>query len=404
MQNAGIDAEAIPPAIRALLDVLRGAGHASFLVGGCVRDLLRGRSVADFDVATPARPDEVLAIFPRAIPIGLRHGTVMIPTPAGPVDATSFRQGPKLEDDLAHRDFTINAIAYDPHEERLVDPFDGRGDLARGRLRAVGRAADRLAEDPLRALRACRLVAALGLAVDPEVEAALPGARAGLARVARERVRHELAALLLAAGVADGLALLRRSGIEADLAPGAAPDAGPVVAAVPAEIELRTAAWLRGARTTPILRALRFPRRSSEAVAELLRSHPVDEVAAGTGDAAVRRLLRRVGERRFVSLASLRRAELMRGARAGTPAAEAALGRLAALEEAIARLRQQGALALRRFDLALDGAEVMRILGCGPGPAIGRALRLLTDAVLDDPSRNTPEALRALLDELRGQL
>jgi tRNA nucleotidyltransferase (CCA-adding enzyme) len=404
MHRDGIDALAIPPAVRALLDVLRGAGHPSLLVGGCVRDLLRGRPVADFDVATPATPDEVLAIFPRAIPIGLRHGTVMIPTPAGPVDATSFRQGPKLEDDLAHRDFTINAMAYDPREERLVDPFDGRGDLARGRLRAVGRAADRLAEDPLRALRACRLVAALGVGVDPEVEAALPGARAGLARVARERVRQELATLLLATGVAEGLALLRRSGIEADLAPGAAPDAGAVAAAVPAELELRTAAWLRGARPTPILRALRFPRRAGEVVAELLRSHPVDEVVTGSGDAAVRRLLRRVGERRFASLATLRRAELQYGGRAGTPAAEAALGRLAALEEAVARLRQQGALALRRFDLAIDGAEVMRILGCGPGPAIGRALRLLTDAVLEDPSRNTPEALRTLLGELRERL
>src|SRR5215470_10241370 len=338
MQSAAIDARAIPPAVRALLDALRRAGHPSYLVGGCVRDLLRGRGVADFDVATPASPEELLAIFARAVPTGLRHGTVMVPTPAGPVDATSFRGGPKLEDDLAHRDFTINALAYDPGEERLVDPFGGRDDLARGLLRAVGHARDRLAEDPLRALRACRLVAALGLEVDPEVEAALPGARAGLARVARERIRHELSALLLAEGVAAGLALLRRSGIEADLAPGAAPDAGPVAAAVPAELELRVAAWLRGARTTPILRALRFPRRVGEAVAELLRAHPIDELATGTGDAAVRRLLRRAGEARFAALAALRRAELGCGARAGTPAAQAARARLDVLEAAVARV------------------------------------------------------------------
>jgi len=404
MRTTAIDAGSIPPAVRVLLDALRRAGHPSWLVGGCVRDLLRGRVPVDFDVATPAGPDELLAVFPRAVPIGLRHGTVMVPTPAGPVDATSFRRGPKLEDDLAHRDFTINAMAYEPREERLVDPFGGLEDLARGRLRAVGRAEDRLAEDPLRALRACRLVATLGLAVDAELEAALPGARAGLATVARERVRQELAALLLADGVAEGLGLLRRGGLEAALAPGAAGDAGPVAAALPAELELRVAAWLRGARTTPILRALRFPRRVGEAVAELLRAHPVEALVAGTGDAALRRLLRRVGEGRFASLAALRRAELLHGARAGTPAAEEALARVAALEAAVARVREQGSLALRRFDLAIDGAEVMRVLGCGPSPAVGRALRLLTDAVVDDPALNTPEALRARLEELRGRV
>ena len=394
--------EAIPGPVRALLASLAEAGHPSFLVGGCVRDLLRGRAVADFDIATPASAEELLILLPRAIPIGLRHGTVMVPTRSGPVDVTSFRKGPRLEDDLAHRDFTVNAIAYDPHRDAVIDPFDGRADLARGLLRAVGCAADRLAEDPLRALRACRLVAVLGLRVDPQVEAALAGARAGLARVARERIRHELAELLLAPGVAEGLALLRRSGIEADLAPGAAADAGPVAAALPADLDLRVAAWLRGARSTPILRALRFPRRSVEAVAWILRAHPIDEGAAGASDLAARRVLRRVGEH-FAGLAALRRAELVAGAEAASPAAAVARERLAQLEQAVARVRRQGALALRRFDLALDGAGVMRALGCGPGPRVGRALRYLTDAVVEDPSRNNPEALLRLLEVWSAQ-
>jgi tRNA nucleotidyltransferase/poly(A) polymerase len=261
----------------------------------------------------------------------------------------------------------------------------------------VGSAVDRLAEDPLRALRACRLLAVLGLRVDPELEAALPGARAGLARVARERVRHELCELLLAQGVAAGLACLRRSGIEADLAPGAAADAGPVAAALPADLDLRVAAWLRGARSTPILRMLRFPRRCTEAVAAILRAHPIDRDSAGASDLAARRLLRRVGEQRFAQLAALRRAELVAGAGAASPGAQAALARLSDLEEAVARVRRQGALALRRFDLALDGADVMRLLACGPSPLVGRALRFLTDAVVEDPSRNTPEALERLL-------
>ncbi len=390
--------EAIPGPVRALLASLEEAGHRSFLVGGCVRDMLRGCPVADFDIATPASADELLGLLPRAIPIGLQHGTVMVPTRSGPVDVTAFRQGLRLEDDLAHRDFTVNAMAYDPGQGSLIDPFGGRADLARGVLRAVGCAADRLAEDPLRALRACRLVAVLGLRVDPEVEAALPGARPGLARVARERIRHELSELLLAGGVAEGLACLRRSGIESDLAPGAAADAGPVAAALPADLDLRVAAWLRGARSTPILRALRFPRRCVEAVAWILRAHPVEQDAAAGSDVVARRVLRRVGERRFAGLAVLRRAELVAGAGAASPGAAAALARLAELEEAVVRVRRQGNLALRRFDLALDGAGVMRALGCGPSPRVGRALRYLTDAVVEDPTRNTPEALRTLLE------
>jgi tRNA nucleotidyltransferase (CCA-adding enzyme) len=397
METGGPFAE-IPEPVRAILATLAAAGHPSFLVGGCVRDLLRGARVADFDVATPASPDELLALFPRAVPIGLRHGTVMVPSRSGPVDVTSFRKGPRIEDDLAHRDFTVNAIAYDPGAGRVVDPFGGRDDLARGVLRAVGSAAERFAEDPLRAVRACRLVAVLGLRTDPETEAALAGARAGLARTARERIRHELGELLLGPHVAEGLACLRRSGIESDLAAGAAADAGPVAAALPADLDLRVAAWLRGARSTPILRSLRFPRRCIEAVARILRAHPVEAQAGAAGDLGARRVLRRVGERRFADLAALRRAELTAGADAGGPRAEEALATLARLEVAVARVRRQGALALQRLDLALDGADVMRILGCGPGPAVGRALRDLTDAVVEDPSRNTPEGLRALLE------
>ena len=148
---------------------LREAGHETVLVGGCVRDLLGGAQPGDHDLATAAAPAAVLALFPRAIPIGLRHGTVMLPDPAGPIDVTSFRGNGTLADDLAHRDFTVNAIAYDPLAPRLVDPFDGRGDLAAKRLRAVGSAADRFAEDPLRALRAARLRASLDLRPDGAV-------------------------------------------------------------------------------------------------------------------------------------------------------------------------------------------------------------------------------------------
>jgi tRNA nucleotidyltransferase (CCA-adding enzyme) len=390
--------EGVPEAVDRLAETLAAAGHAGFLVGGCVRDLLRGQPPEDFDLATSARPEQLLDLFPRAVPIGIRHGTVMVPTESGPVDVTAFRGGTTIEDDLAHRDFTLNAIAYEPRRRQLVDPFAGRSDLAKGRLRAVRDAGARLAEDPLRALRAARLQATLDLEVDAEVERAMAGAVESLGNLARERVRYELRVMLLAPGAARGLELLRRTGIERALAPGAAADAPPVIAALPRDLELRLAAWLRGARAASILRRLRFSRRSIQRVEKLLRWHPVEADVVPSRDASVRQHLKRVGEHDADALVALRRAELSHAAGRQSKLANFELERVSELEAAFERVRRAGKLALQRHDLAIDGGQVMRILGCKPGPIVGRALRHLTDCIVEDPSYNTPEALRALLE------
>lgn len=432
----------LPPAVLALAARLHAAGHEAYLVGGCVRDTLRGQTVRDFDLTTSAPPETVLALVPRAIATGIRHGTVTVPTEAGMVDVTTYRAGANLTNDLAHRDFTVNAIALDPRTGALVDPWNGRRDLAAGVLRAVGSAAERLAEDPLRALRAARLVATLGLVPDPALEAALPGAREGLASVARERVRAELEALLCGAFVAEGLDLLVRSGALQRLVPGVRADAPAVVAALPADLALRLAALLRGTRAQAILAALRFPRRTARRAALLLRQHPLETDADSLGDTSLRRLLQRAGEENVAALIALRRAELGAAAAAvraapsdraasdagreplrarPDPAADPALrehgathrgasvpasdvgrdtdllARLAAIEAGLARIRAAGALALHRFDLAIDGEGVMQALGCGPGHTVGAALRFLTERVLEDPGCNTPHRLRELL-------
>jgi tRNA nucleotidyltransferase (CCA-adding enzyme) len=322
----------------------------------------------------------------------------MVPTESGPVDITAFRGGATIEDDLAHRDFTLNAMAYEPRQQRLVDPFEGRSDLAKGRLRAVRDANARFAEDPLRALRAARLQATLNLEVDAEIEQAMAEAVEALRNVARERVRRELASMLLAPGAARGLELLRRTGIERDLAPEAAADAPAVVAALPPDLELRLAGWLRGTKAASILRRLRFSRRSVQRVERLLRWHPVELDVAPSRDASVRQHLKRVGERNASALLALRRAELLHVGAAQNQQAALELEHIAELEAAFERVRRAGKLALQRHDLAIDGERVMRILGCKPGPVVGRALRHLTDRVVEDPSCNTPEALNALLE------
>jgi len=395
--EARLRSAVLPPPVLDVLGRLAAAGFDAALVGGCVRDLARGAAVHDFDVATAAPVEALLRLFPRAVPTGLRHGTVMVPTPVGPIDVTSYRAGPRLEDDLGHRDFRLNALAFRPESGALVDPFGGSADLATGVLGAVGSAKERFDEDPLRALRAARLVAELGLRPEPALEEALGGCSATLPRVARERVRQELVRLLVAPGAADGIGLLRRTGLEAALLPGAAADAAEVVPRLPADLALRLAAWLRGARAVSLLARWRFPRRLADEVAALLRWHPVERDVDPASPGSLRRLLQRCGEARVDELIRLRRAEL--AAAAATQPRLAAEGARAvdALAEALERLRAGGRPPLDRLDLALDGAAVMAALGCGPGPRVGAALRFLMDRVLDDPACNTPEGLRALL-------
>jgi tRNA nucleotidyltransferase (CCA-adding enzyme) len=391
MAQRAIGWDAVPAPVRALVETLACEGHEAALVGGCVRDLARGAPVHDWDVTTSAELPTLLALFPTAVPIGVRFGTVMVPTPAGPVDVTRHRGGAGLEGDLRLRDFTINAAALRPGEAAPFDPCGGLADLAAGRLRAVGAPEARLAEDPLRALRAARLVAELDLAVDGTLERALPAAAQALGGVAVERVRAELERLLVAPHAGRALALLRRSGLEAALVPGARDDTAAVVDALPADLVTRLSAWLRGTAAAALLARLRTPAPRTRDVEALLALHPLDETTHPT-EPSVRRLLRRAGEAHTARLLALREAEIA----AGVAPAEAA-GKLAVLRETLSRVRSRGALALVRADLAIGGREVMELLGCGPGPRVGRALDHLTECVLDDPERNSAEALRELL-------
>lgn len=379
----------VPEAVRAVLEALRRAGHEAWLVGGCVRELAAGRPARDHDVATSAPPEATLALFPRAVPIGLRFGTVMIPTLAGPVDVTLYR-GADLAEDLAHRDFTVNAMAWDPVAGRLEDPFGGAEDLEAGRLRATGSAEARLAEDPVRALRAARFVAELGLEPDAALVAALPGAGTALERVAPERVRAELERLLLAPHVEQGLALLQRTHLERRILGATRAGAPALVAALPPDLPLRLAAWLCRGPAAPTLARLRFARERVRDVDRLLSHHPVEARTDPDRPAAVRRLLARLGDLQVERLLTLREAELRLAGEAAPPEARAALDRLRAT---LARVRRQGRLALRRQDLALDGRDVMAILGVRGGPVVGRALAHLTECALDDPSCNVREKL-----------
>src|SRR5438105_13881271 len=192
------DARLVPPAVMGVLKTLRGAGKQAFLAGGAVRDLMRIAQGAprsrpqDFDVATDALPEDVQRIFPRTAPTGIAHGTVtVLADEQHKVEVTTFRgEGPyldgrrpssvtflgEIEGDLARRDFTVNAIAWDPFSDDLRDPFGGVADLEGRRLRAVGDPLARFREDGLRPLRAVRFASTLRLALDRPTEKAIPQA------------------------------------------------------------------------------------------------------------------------------------------------------------------------------------------------------------------------------------
>jgi tRNA nucleotidyltransferase (CCA-adding enzyme) len=438
MRARPLDPQRVPPPILTLVRKLQESGHEAYLVGGCVRDLLRGTEVSDWDIATSARPEEVRHIFPRAIPTGLQHGTVTVPSDAGPCEITTFRvesaytdaRRPdrvtfvrEIEPDLKRRDFTVNAIAWDPLNRREADPCGGRRDLASGILRAVGDPVERFREDGLRPVRAARFTATLEFDLEPGTEGALGEAAAQVARVAPERVRDELLKMLAAPRPSRGFEVLRRAGLLPILLPelaetiavpqnrfhaydvyfhtlhtvDAAPADKPVVRlaalfhdlgkpATRAERENGEATFynhqFEGAKIAiAALTRLRFSRETTDLVAHLVEHHMFD-YRSEWSDAAVRRFVQKVRPENIADLFDLRIADnIGNGTKTGFPHY---LGELQARIEAILVARQ--ALSLR--DLRIGGEDVMRVLCISPGPKVGEVLEQLLEEVVEDPDRN----------------
>jgi tRNA nucleotidyltransferase/poly(A) polymerase len=383
----------VPSAVLQIGQKIVETGHASLLVGPGLRDLLIGISSSHYELSTDAPLNEILNWFSNGVLIENRRNSVMVPSQAGPVDVSPFRAGSHIESDLAHRDFTINAIAYDFADRKWVDPHGGRADLERGLIRAVRSAPDRIDEDPIRALRAIRLTATRGWELDPEVESALPRAQAALAVIPRETVRRELIATLLSAAASQALEQLHRSGIASVLAPGAAPGSGAVVDRLPCDLELRLAGWLRGARVRTVLQRLRFSRPTIERVDLLLRFHHSDSQINSMTPAAITRFARRAGAHNLGALIALRAAEIETAA----DESEAAQNAVQRLRESLDSLRDSERVASVRGRLRISGADVIECLGCEPGPRVGRAIEYLAERIRLDPALNSPDALRELL-------
>jgi putative nucleotidyltransferase with HDIG domain len=218
----------IPPVLAAINAVFERSGFQAYLVGGAVRDLLRGKTPTDFDVATDATPEQMMRLFRRVIPTGIEHGTVTVLFRGEKIEATTFRAesgysdsrrpdavafGAGIEADLSRRDFTMNAVAVSLRSGEAVDPFGGRADIQRKIIRAVGAPLARFREDGLRPVRAVRFAATLGFALEAETERALSAAPDATAAVSRERFRDEFCKMLAADKPSLGLRLMEKSGI-----------------------------------------------------------------------------------------------------------------------------------------------------------------------------------------------
>jgi len=386
----------VPAPVLDVVGTLHGHRHQAFLVGGCVRDMVRGQAPKDYDVATSATPQEVQRHFKKVIPTGIQHGTVTVISRGVHVEVTTFRvegayvDGRRPEavefkldvrEDLSRRDFTINAMAYDPLRGELVDPFGGHEDLAARVIRAVGDPAARFSEDGLRCLRAARFAATLDFQVEARTLSAIAPCLPVFRKVAQERVREELTKLLASEHPDTGLRILAGTGLRAEIVPevGAAPS--PELGRSPRVLEVRLAAFLHALSpeaTEQVLRRLTFPNKVIDQVAQLLR-HPA---APPWTDEEVRRWAAALG-RELVPNA-IAAAEVI----SGTPAADL-------------HARVDPVLAsnppLRARDLAIGGGRIMEVLEVGPSPKVGEATRHLLDRVLARPEINTPEGLEALL-------
>lgn len=439
----------VPRDVERVVAKLTEAGHAAYVVGGCVRDAIRGVDPQDWDVATDATPEEIQKLFARSLYTN-RFGTVVVRSGDHEVEVTTYRveadysdhRRPdqvaftdSLIDDLSRRDFTMNAMAWKPGRNgtpgELVDPFGGEHDLGAHLLRAVGEPEERFREDALRMLRAVRFATLLDMKIDERTVIAIRRNAHLAATLSGERVNQEMTKILGAPRPSVAFRTLSDVGLLAIICPEleecrntpqdkvAAQDVFEhslaTVDATPAgDLVLRIAGLLHDIgkpdtfadghfhqhefvgefKARQILRRWKFEKEIVAEVTHLIRNHMFWYETHWT-DSAVRRFIRKIGLDYIPALFALRRADNI-GSGARSP-------RMHALEALWQRVQEQiaAANAFTLRDLAIDGDDVMRELGIPSGPQVGRILNDLFERVLDEPALNTRERLIELAKTMR---
>jgi tRNA nucleotidyltransferase (CCA-adding enzyme) len=424
---------------------LWSAGHAVYVVGGSLRDTLLGLPAKDWDLATSALPAQTLAVFPDAA-YENAFGTVAVRRDGQDYEITTFRSehdyadfrrphhvefGASLDEDLARRDFTVNALAWGaPAGEapRLRDPFDGASDTRDRTLRAVGDPRKRFEEDALRMLRAVRLAATLGFEIEPATLAAIEACAPLAAHLSGERIAMELDRILAADRPSVGLRLMAETGLLGAVLPELAAQAGVPQNKIPGEdLWDHTLSTVDAAANRPIVRLaalvhdigkpstqadghfyghetvgadqarallerLHEPRVVTDHVGHLVRQHMFRYEESWT-DSAVRRFIGKVTPAAIDELFALREADNIGS---GVPRDADSLDEL---RERV-RAELEAGPALDRSALAIDGDDLMAELGMAPGPGLGRVLEALVERVIEEPTLNEAPTLLLLAREL----
>jgi len=448
----------IPPEVSRITAVLEEAGFEAWIVGGCVRDLLLGRKPKDWDITTNANPQQIQGLFENTFYTN-EFGTVGIVNEGiedeslRVVEATPYRLEGKysdarrpdsvefsqhIEDDLKRRDFTVNALAYSPLKDKLLDPYEGIKDIGAGILRAVGEPGERFAEDALRIMRAVRISAELGFDIEAKTKTAMGECAAQLEKISKERIRDEFMRILQSPKPMKALILSQNLGILRFMAPelekGIGIDQNQAhsfdvwehnlrslqhAADKGWSFEVRLAALFHdvgkpqsrrrseekndwtfhghevvGARMTKkVLENLKFPGETIEKVTTLVRWHMFFSDPDKITLSAVRRIISNVGRESIGDLIKLRMCD-----RIGTGRPKEQPFRLRKYQAMIEQaLRDPISVGM----LAVDGADVIRVTGEKPGPRIGWLLHALLEEVLEEPGRNTRDYLEARLGELQ---
>ncbi len=433
-----------PPFVGFIIDRLKRAGYQAYIVGGAVRDACICRPATDWDVATSAKQDQIEAVFQDVSRFSLKFGTVTLVHSGRHFEITPFR-GPAnhIRDDLERRDFTMNAMAYDVQNHEILDYVGGRRDLTIGWIRATCDPPARFREDPLRLLRAVRLSAEFRFQLETGTAKALSDSAPLLTQVAPERIKDELMRMLLSPRPSIAFKMMHQTGlietflpelVEGYLQKQNAHHRTTVFKHILETLDrvepipvLRLTALFHdiakprvkkkihgewrfyghetasAAMSEQIMTRLKFSKEMIQNVAHLIRHHMID-YNPEWGDAAVRRLVRRVGGIWIRPLLTFRRADLLahglQELRQNKTDHADPLKRLDRLGSRIREL-EKNHFPVSTRDLAVDGRKVMEILGLEQGPEVGNRLKELLEKVIDHPELNTEEGLVSLLNSMK---
>ncbi len=413
-------------------------GYQAFLVGGAIRDFLLGFQAKDWDVATNATPEIIRGLFPTTTSFHLKHGTITLVIEGRHFEVTTFRGpeggiGSSIEEDLAHRDFTINAMAYDLIGGKIIDPFGGAEDIRRKVVRAVLNPIERFKEDPLRMMRAIRFSQELRYSIDPETLVAIMSFSHAMSGVAVERVRDELVRVLIVARPSVGFNLMRKTGLLQVILPELVEGYRKrqnnfhrytiyrhiieTVDTIERDPALRLSALFHDIAkprvrekiegrwrffshadasaelTRQIMMRLRFSNELTSCVSIIVAHHMFD-YKKELSDRAIRRFIKRVGAEHVDDLIRLRKADDMAhgwGQDHGDRIEEFS-------KRVHAQMRSSPALTVS--DLALNGHDVMKITGLPPGPGVGQILKKLVEVVIENPEHNQREKLIEMLKHI----